>query len=72
MLQGKLWAIQVFKLTKTKGNLQQTPLFNTTAVQPSQPSKDWPSLHLDIRQLVQMATVLQPAKADQLLYMYTL
>jgi len=30
MHQAKLWATQIFKLAKMQGNLQQTPLFNTT------------------------------------------
>ena len=29
MHQAKLWASQIFELTKMKGNLQLTPLFNT-------------------------------------------
>jgi len=30
MHQAKLWASQAFEPAKMKGNLQQTPLFNTT------------------------------------------
>jgi len=60
MHQAKLWATQVSELAKMKGNLQQTPLFNTTELcSHSQPSQDWPSLNLDTRPLVQIATVLQ-------------
>ena len=60
MYQAKLWATQVFEQAKMKGILQQTPLFTTTELcSHSQPSQDWPSLHLDTRPLVQIATVLQ-------------
>jgi len=41
MHQAKLWATKVFELAKMKGNLQQTPLFNTTELcSYSQPSQD--------------------------------
>jgi len=60
MHQAKLWASQAFELAKMKENLQQTPLFTTTELCiHSQPSQDWPSLHLDTRPLVQITTVLQ-------------
>ena len=67
-MEAKLWATQVFELTKMKGNLQQTSLFNTTELcSHSKPSQDWPSLHLDAGPLVQISTVLlekQTVKAD--------
>jgi len=60
MHQAKLWPSQAFELAKMKKNLQQTPLFNTIELcNDSQPSQDWPRLHLDTRPLVQIATVLQ-------------
>jgi len=56
--------MQVIKLAKMKGNLQQIPLFNTTELcSHSQPPQDWPSLHLDTRLLVQVITV--PQKSSQ-------
>ena len=72
MHQAKLWATQVFKLAKMKGNLQQTPLFNTTGLcshsqpsQGSQPPQGWPSLHLDTRALIQIVTVLQKSSQQK-------
>jgi len=64
MYQAKLWATQVFKLAKMKGNLQQTPLFNTTEVcSHSQPSQDWPS-HQTAHTDRHCASEKQPTKAD--------
>jgi len=41
MYQARLWASQAFELAKMKGNVQQTPLFNTTELcSHSQPSQD--------------------------------
>jgi len=58
--QAKCWASQAFGMAKIKGNSQQTHLFNTTELcSHSQPSQDWPSIHLDTRPLVQIAIVLQ-------------
>jgi len=66
----QVMAMQIFKLPKTKRNLQQIPLFNNAELcSYSQPSQDWPSLYLDTRLLIQIATVLQkkhPAKTDHL------
>jgi len=62
----KLWAIQVFKLAKMKGNLQWTLLFNTTEVYShSKISQDWPSLHFNTRQLIQIATVVQKSSQQK-------
>jgi len=61
--QAKLWASQAFQLAKMKGNLQQTPLFNTTEL--SSPSQPWPWLHLDNRPLIQVATELQKSSQQK-------
>ena len=66
MYQANLWATQVFNLAKMKGDVQQTSLFNTTELfSHSQPSQDWPSLHLDTRRLTQIATVLQKSSQQK-------
>jgi len=67
MHQAKLWASQAFELAKMKGNLQQTLLFNTTELcSHSQPSQDWPWLHLDTtRSLAQMATQLKKSSQQK-------
>jgi len=66
MHQAKLWVTQVFKLAKMNGNLQHTPLFNTTELYShSQPSQDWPSLRLDARLLVKITTMLQQSSQQK-------
>jgi len=66
MHQAKLWDSQTFELAKMKGNLQQTTLFNTTELcSHSQPSQDWPRLHLDTRLLIQIATELQKSSQQK-------
>jgi len=66
MHQTTLWATHIFELAKMKGNLQQTPLFNTTELRShSQPSQNWPILHLDTRPLVEIAIVLQKSSQQK-------
>jgi len=66
LMDPKLWASQAFELAKMKWNLQQTPLSNTTELcSHSQPSQDWPRLHLNTRPLVQIATELQKSSQQK-------
>ena len=67
MYQAKLWATQVFKLAKMKGNSQQTPSISTPqscAATHSHPKTEPPFGHQTACTDRHCASEKQPAKAN--------